>query len=90
MSKIEIVREIVTVASVLIKFGSEHILEKREHFIAFFFFFLIKNDLGRTLNQSNFRKMIEEMTAEEKQQLVEEFNEGFESVYRYMMMYSKP
>lgn len=89
MTKIEVVREIITVASVLIKFGSEHILEKREHFIAFLNEIGVKNDMGRPLNQSNFRKLIEDLSSEEKLQLVEEFNEGFESVYRYMTMYSK-
>lgn len=89
MTKFEVVREIITVASVLIKFGSEHILEKREHFIAFLNEIGVKNDVGRSLNQSNFRKLIEDLSAEDKVKLVEEFNEGFESVYRYMAMYSK-
>lgn len=90
MTKIEIVREIITVASVLIKFNNEHILEKRDHFIAFLNEIGIKTDTGRSLNQGNFRKMIEELTAEEKAELVEEFNEGFESIYRYMVMHTKP
>ena len=90
MSKVEIVREIITVASVLIKFGSEHILEKREHFIAFLNEIGVKNEAGKALNQSNFRKLIEELSSEEKSELVEEFNEGFESIYRYMTMHTKP
>ena len=90
MTKLEIVREIITVASVLIKFGSEHILEKREHFIAFLNEIGVKNEAGRALNQGNFRKLIEELSAEDKVKLVEEFNEGYESVYRYMTMHTKP
>lgn len=90
MTKLEIVREIITVASVLIKFGSEHILEKREHFIAFLNEIGVKNEAGRALNQGNFRKLIEELSAEDKAKLVEEFNEGYESVYRYMTMHTKP
>lgn len=89
MSKVEIVREIITVASILIKFGSEHILEKREHFIAFLNEIGVSNEAGRALNQGNFRKLIEELSSEEKAELVEEFNEGYENVYRYMTMYSK-
>ena len=35
MTKFEIVQEIVTVASILTKFNAEHIMEKRDEFIAF-------------------------------------------------------
>lgn len=88
MTKFEIVQEIVTVASILTKFNSEHIMEKRDEFIAFLNEIGIKNEQGRQLNQSNFRKMVSELTDEEKRILVEEYNEGFESIYRTMAMHS--
>lgn len=88
MTKFEIVQEIVTVASILTKFNAEHIMEKRDEFIAFLNEIGIKNEQGRQLNQSNFRKMVSELTDEEKRILVEEYNEGFESIYRAMTMHS--
>lgn len=87
MTKFEIVREIIAVASILTKFDAEHILWKRDHFIAFLNEIGIKNELGRQLNQSNFRKMISELTDEEKRILIEEYNEGYESIYRSMTMF---
>lgn len=88
MTKFEIVSEIVTMASVLIKFQREDILENREGFIAFLNESGIRNEYGRELNAANFRKMIQELTADEKKSLVEEFNIGFEGVYRHLMMYT--
>lgn len=88
MSKFEIVSEIITMASLLIKFQREDILDNREGFIAFLNEAGIRNEFGRELNAANFRKMIQELTAEEKKQLVEEFNIGHEGVYRHLEMYT--
>ena len=84
---IEIVREIITVASILIKFSREDIVEDRANFIGFLNEIGIKKD-GRQLNQNSFRKLITNLTAEEKKTLISEFNEGFENIYRHLTMYS--
>lgn len=83
---VEVVREIITVASVLIKFSREDIVEHRETFIAFLNEIGVNNE-GRALNQNSFRKLVSDLTQEDKKTLIEEFNEGFESVYRHLEMY---
>ncbi|WKW87936.1 hypothetical protein pzkkv8_94 [Klebsiella phage pzk-kv8] len=88
MSKFEIVSEIITMASLLIKFQREDILENREGFIAFLNECGIRNEFGRELNSANFRKMVTELSDDEKKQLIQEFNVGHESVYRHMEMYA--
>ena len=87
MNKIEIISEIITMASILIKFEREDILENRVNFIAFCNEAGIRNEAGRQLNLSNFRKMMLDLTDDERKVLVEEFNEGFEGVYRHIEMY---
>lgn len=84
---VEIVREIITIASILIKFSREDIVEDRASFIGFLNEIGIKKD-GRQLNQNSFRKLITNLTAEEKKTLISEFNEGFENIYRHLAMYS--
>ena len=63
MTKFEIVQEIVTVASILTKFNAEHIMEKRDEFIAFLNEIGIKNEQGRQLNQSNHLALPRALTA---------------------------
>lgn len=84
---IETVREIISVASVLIKFAREDIVEKRDSFIAFLNEIGVKNE-GRRLNHASFRKMISDLTDDEKKELIEEFNEGFEDIYRHISMHT--
>lgn len=89
MSKIEIVREIFTVTSILIKFNREDILEsKRENFIAFINELGIKNESGKEFNMVNFKKLMSDLTEDEKYQLIEEFNEGYRDLYQYVAMYT--
>lgn len=88
MSKIEIITEIVTMASLLIKFQCEDILWNKDGFIAFLNEVGIRNEFGRELNAANFRKMITELTAIEKKNLIEQFNIGHENIYRHIEMYS--
>lgn len=84
---IEIVREIITVASILIKFSREDIVDNRENFIAFLNEIGIRNE-GRQLNKGSFSKLIHSLTDEEKAELVSEFNEGFEDIYRHLTMHT--
>lgn len=89
MSKLEIIREIITVSSILIKFNAEDILEGRtETFVAFINELGIKNETGREFNVASYKKLISSLSYDEKMVLVEEFNEGYSDVYRYMEMYS--
>lgn len=89
MSKLDIVREIITVASILIKFDAEDILQRKtENFVAFINELGIKNEAGREFNVASYKKLMKELPYEDKMVLVEEFNEGFASIYRHMEMYS--
>ncbi|AIX12246.1 anti-sigma factor [Citrobacter phage Moon] len=88
MTNFEIVREVVTIASILIKFGRDDIVEKRDHFIAFINETHVDDKDWRRLNQGSFRKLISELTVDEKKLLVEEFNEGYEDIYRHLAMYT--
>ncbi|AEO97175.1 anti-sigma 70 protein [Salmonella phage vB_SenM-AKM_NP4] len=88
MTKFEVAREVVTIASLLIKFGRDDIVDKRDNFIAFINETMSADKNWKQLNQSSFRKIISDLTAEEKGMLVEEFNEGFEDIYRHLTMHT--
>lgn len=89
MSKVEILSEIVTVVSILIKTDCEDVMSKRENFIAFLNELGIRNEHGRELNAVSFKKMVDSLTQDEREQLIEEFNKGYEDIYRYLEMFAK-
>lgn len=89
MSKIEIVREIFTVVSILIKFNSEDVLEhKREHFIAFINELGLRTETGKEFNVVNFKKLMTDLSVDDKNLLIEEFNSGYRDLYQYLEMYT--
>lgn len=92
MTTIELVREIFTVASLLIKFESEDILQDKVQGKKVFVEFLnelgIKGLNGKPLTQSGFKSLMESLSLDEKKSLVEEFNEGFKAIYCRMVMHS--
>lgn len=89
MTKFEILSEIIDVASVLIKTDCDDIMHKREEFIAFLNELGIRNEQGRELNMVSFKKLVDSLTEDDKQKLIEQFNEGYEDIYRYLMMFSQ-
>lgn len=89
MNKLEIVQEIVTIVSILIKTDCDDILASRDNFIAFLNEAGIRNEFGRTLNGANFKKLVDGLTTDEKELLIEEFNMGYEDVYRYLEFFAK-
>lgn len=88
MTKFEIVSEIATIVSILIKTDCENIMYKRDHFIAFLNEAGIRNEAGKELNGVSFNKLFKELTEDEKEKLIEQFNEGYEDIHRYLMMYA--
>lgn len=77
--------EIVTVVSVLIKFGRDDILDDKALFIAFL------NELGITINgkkinSENLYEMTQDITNRQKEELIEEFLRGHEPIYRKLAM----
>ncbi|QPI13857.1 anti-sigma 70 protein [Serratia phage 4S] len=89
---VELVREIFTVASLLIKFDSEDILERRVEGKRLFIEVLnelgIRNTNNKPLTESSFKKLIQGLSKEEKESLIEEFNQGFQAIYCRMAMHS--
>lgn len=87
MTKFEIVSEIATIVSILIKTDCEDIMYKRDHFIAFLNEAGIRNEAGRELNGVSFNKLFD-LNENEREKLIEQFNEGYEDIHRYLMMYA--
>ena len=79
--------EIIAVASILIKFGFDDILENPNLFIAYL------NELeitiqGKKVTSANLYMLTQEITTSQKKQLIEEFNMGHEPIYRKLAMYT--
>ena len=88
MTKFEIVSEIVTITSILIKTDREDITMKRDVFIAFLNELGLRNENGNELNNVSFNKLFKSLSENEIEQIIEQFNEGFEDIHRYLMMYT--
>lgn len=102
MNNVEFVREVMTVVSIVIKFGCEEseqsstfiqldptyrgVISKHKYLVPFLSELGLKHPSGRDLTVGNFRSVMDELSKEEKLMLVEEFNEGFQHVYRYLTM----
>ena len=89
-TKLDIAREIITVASLLIKFDAEDIIfGKDEVFVAFINELGIKNEAGKEFNVASYKKLMREtLNPESRSLLIGEFNEGFSDIYKMMEMYS--
>ncbi|ADG60146.1 anti-sigma factor [Acinetobacter phage Acj9] len=77
--------EIVAVASILIKFGHDDILEHRPLFIAFL------NELGITVNarkvtSASLFELTQDITNRQREQLISDFLVGHEPIYRKLAM----
>lgn len=88
MTKFEIVSEIATIVSILIKTDCEDVMWKKDNFIAFLNELGIRTEAGRELTNLSFNKLFRELTEDERELLIEQFNEGYEDIHRYLMMYA--
>lgn len=82
------IKEIITIASILIKFEREDILEDKNLFIEFINVLGLRYK-GRYFNRQSFTNLINSLSEHEKQELLEDFNTGYKNVYQVMEMYSK-
>jgi len=82
-------KDIFAVASLLIKFECDHILEDQALFIEFINELGFRTPNGNRFEQWSFRALTQKISAPAKSLLIEEFNVGHESLNRQMMMYSK-
>ena len=87
----EIVREIFTVASLLMKFDRDDILLDPEHpdlFIEMLNEMGYRSVGGRPFTKMGFRQLMARLDHGVKIELIEEFNLGHQPVYRQMLMHS--
>lgn len=87
MKNIEVLKEVITVAALLIKFDCDDILE-RGIFWDFIGELGIKVRGNIPVNRYYVKKILEELTQDEKEDLLHEFNLGFEGIYRIQSMYT--
>lgn len=102
MNNVEFVREVMTVVSIVIKFGCEEseissrftsldptyrgVISKHKYFVPFLNELGLKHPSGRELTIGNFRAVMDELDRDQKLMLIDEFNEGFQHIYRYLAM----
>lgn len=79
--ELELLEEILTVGSILIKFGSEHILEDQNLFIEFLNELGIRNTNNRELTRPSFMTIIERLKGRGLAQLIESFTTEFKNYY---------
>lgn len=74
--KLELILDICATASILIKFGSCHILENQCLFIAFLNESGFRTVSGKEFNKMNFRQMFDRLTPKERTMIITEFKKG--------------
>lgn len=82
----EVLAEVIAVASILIKFGFDEILENKAHFIAFLNELNIKTEKGAAITAHTLFTMTQEITVQQRKQLIEEFNLGHQPLYQRLEM----
>ncbi|ADJ19565.1 anti-sigma factor [Acinetobacter phage 133] len=82
----EVLAEVIAVASILIKFGYDEILENKVLFVAFLNELKIKSHTGAPITVHTLTTMSENITTREQRQLIDEFNIGHEPLYRRLEM----
>lgn len=81
----ETLAEIIAVASILIKFGHDDILENKELFIEYIHELGIKYN-GKKISAYILSNMVIDITNRDKERLIQEFNIGHEPIYRKLAM----
>lgn len=73
-NKIEILKDVVATASILVKHGREDILDSQKHFVAFLQEIGFTTVRGCPLTQENFRKMVQSFKPSEIEKVMKEFD----------------
>ena len=84
----EKIKEIISIASVLIKFGCEDILNNQELFVSFLNELGLKSPSGEEFTRAGFRQMMKRLPADQREELVEMFNQGHRDINHQMIMYT--
>ncbi|AAQ81544.1 asiA [Aeromonas phage 31] len=88
MNYSENIKDIIATASLLIKFGCEDILNKQETFVSFLNELGFRSPTGEEFTRAGFRQMMKRLPIEQREELIEMFNQGHRDVNHQMMMYS--
>lgn len=86
-SPYETLAEIIATASILIKFGHCDILEDKPLFISFLNEIGIRIE-GKKITTTRLFDMTQDITVNQRKQLIEEFNMGHEPIYRKLAMHN--
>lgn len=84
----ETIKEIISIASVLIKFGCEDILNNQELFVSFLNELGLKSPSGEEFTRAGFRQMMKRLPTDQREELVEMFNQGHRDINHQMIMYT--
>lgn len=84
----ETIKDIIATVSILIKFGREDLVNKQENFVAFLNELGFRSPTGEPFTRAGFRQMMRRLPKEQRDELVEIFNQGHRDVNHQMEMYS--
>lgn len=87
MSAKETLGEIIAVASLLIKFGFDSILENQSLFIQYLNELKIQIN-GKPVDKVKLENLTLDVTTKEKKELIEEFNASHKSIYTIIELYT--
>lgn len=87
MSPKETLGEIIAVASLLIKFGFDSILENQALFIQYLNELKIQIN-GKPVDKVKLENLTLDVTTKEKKELIEEFNVSHKSIYTIIELYT--
>jgi hypothetical protein len=86
--KLEVVLDICATASILIKFGSCHILENQSLFIAFLNESGFRTVSGKEFTKMSFRQMFDRLTYKERLFVIGEFKKGHRDTEMFSTMFA--
>lgn len=74
--KLELAKDIIAYASILMKFHGDGLLENQSLFVHSLNIVGFRTQTGKEFTQMSFRKMFERFTPEERREIISEFNIG--------------
>lgn len=84
----ETIKDIIATASLLIKMDRDDILDDQDLFVEFLNELGFKSPSGEYFTKAGFRQMMKRIPDDQKNQLVEMFNNGHRATEQQMMMYT--
>lgn len=85
--KVELAKDIVAYASLLMKFGGDDLIANQSLFIESLNIVGFRTQTGKEFTKMGFRKMFERMTLEEKTEIIQEFKLGHRDTDIFIAMF---